>query len=304
MHKRRNRIIIKKEAIKYDIPEDFNELKINIITTTNEIDTYYSFLPSSYQNWKKLFPNCTYILGLITNKNEDSEFVKRAKKFCDKIFIYKELENVESGVQAKTTRMFLTTQFENDINIIIDIDYYLLNKKWLTEKIKPAINENKFITIGNNGYLNTRDSGKWQMCLTTAKSTIFQKILNPEKKDYTEWFNHYMNIKNPIDNKESLSNKFNNFSDESLFRYIMINHNDQQFINEIWLKQDREDFILQKAIKRIDRGWWKNSFNINKLNEGYFIDSQPLRPFDKNLVHLKPILYYLNIDINNEDLIF
>jgi hypothetical protein len=241
MHKRRNRIIIKKEAIKYDIPEDFNELKINIITTTNEIDTYYSFLPSSYQNWKKLFPNCTYILGLITNKNEDSEFVKRAKKFCDKIFIYKELENVESGVQAKTTRMFLTTQFENDINIIIDIDYYLLNKKWLTEKIKPAINENKFITIGNNGYLNTRDSGKWQMCLTTAKSTIFQ---------------------------------------------------------------DREDFILQKAIKRIDRGWWKNSFNINKLNEGYFIDSQPLRPFDKNLVHLKPILYYLNIDINNEDLIF
>ena len=27
-----------------------------------------SFLPSSYQSWKKHFPNCTYVLGLITDK--------------------------------------------------------------------------------------------------------------------------------------------------------------------------------------------------------------------------------------------
>lgn len=296
----RNRRKIKQNNTgnKYTIPEAMNDVKVNIITTTNELETYYSFLPSSYKAWKKLFPNCNYILGLISNKSEDDEFVIKCKKHTDKLYIYKELEGIESGVQAKTTRMYLSTLFDDELSIIIDIDYYLLDKNWFTNLIEI----DKFITIGNNGYLDTPDSGKWNMCLTTAKSNIFKKIINPENHSYQEWFEKYKKISDPIDNKESLSNKFINFSDESLFRYILEKHENQDYIKQIWMKQDREDFVKQIASKRIDRLYWNETCNIKKLEEGYYIDVQPLRPFDKNIKRIRPILYYL--DIEKENLIF
>lgn len=304
---RRNRKFKKEleNELKYDTSLKFDNLKLNIITTTNEIDTYYSFLPSSYQSWKKIFPNCTYVLGLITNKDEESNFVKRAKKFCDKIFIYKELEGVETGIQAKTTRMYLTTKFDEELCLITDIDFYLLNKEWFLNKIKPAIEENKFVTIGNNGYLNTSETGKWPMYYNISTSNNFKKLLNYQNLDnYKDWFNQYNNIKNPIDNKECVKNKFDNFSDESLIRYIIAKHPDKKFINNVWIKQDLEGFYKLKSRRRVDRGWWKESCNIEKIIQGHYVDCFPLRPFHKNFDQLKPILEYLKLDLFHDNIFF
>ena len=50
--------------------------------------------------------------------------------------------------------------------------------------------------------------------------------------------------------------------------------------------------------KRVDRSEW-HLLDNNKLQNDYYIDSQPLRPFDKNFIHILPLLkkmeYYINI---------
>lgn len=295
-----------------------SQKKIYIITTTNEIDTYYSFLPTSYHTWKKIFPNCVYVLGLITPKSDDSDFVKRCRELSDICYTFKPLTNVESGVQAKTTRMYLSTIF-NDIHtqkddtetlskdnvcMIVDIDYYLLRFDFVYDNIAPAFTDDKFVTVANNAYDNTPDEGKWQMTFTTAKSSIFKKLLNPNNLNYEEWFNSYQVIKDPIDRKESVGNKFSNFSDESLFRYLMVKYPDQDYIKNIWVKQNRPDFKEYKAALRIDRGWWGKSYDKFKLKEGYYIDSHPLRPFDLHANKLKPLLEYIGVDTSDENIYF
>lgn len=276
------------------------DLKIHIITTTNEIDTYYSFLPSSYHTWKKIFPNCVYVLGLISPKSDDSDFVKRCKELCDVFYCFRHLDNVESGVQAKTTRMYLSTLFEDEICMIVDIDYYLLNTQFLLDKIKPAVEDNKFVTVAHNAYDNTPDEGKWQMTMTTAKSSIFKNILNPDNLDYKQWFASFEIIKDPIDKKESVLNKFNNFSDESLFRYIINKYPNK----EIWVKQPRADFKQYRAELRVDRGWWGKSYDKFKLKNNYYIDSHPLRPFDLHANKLIPLLKYIGMDTKDENIYF
>lgn len=280
--------------------------KIYIITSTNEIDTYYSFLPTSYSTWKKIFPHCVYVLGVITDKNNDHSFVKRCKELSDICYTFKHLKNIESGVQAKTTRMYLSTLFNEEVCMIIDIDYYLLKFDFVYNNIAPAF-ENKFVTVANNAYDNTPDEGKWQMTFTSAKSSIFKKILNSDNLEYQDWFDSFKEIKNPIDNKESVANKFNNFSDESLFRYLITTYPNQEYIKNIWIKQLRPDFKEYKAALRIDRGWWGKSYNKFKLKENYYIDSHPLRPFDLHVNKLKPLLEYIGLkdeELSDEKIFF
>ena len=121
---------------------------------------------------------------------------------------------------------------------------------------------------------------------------------------YEDWFSSFKVIKEPIDKKESVSNKFVNFSDESLFRYLLLKHKDQEFIKDVWVKQNRPDFKLYKAALRIDRGWWGQSYNKFKLKEGYYIDSHPLRPFDLYANKLKPLLEYIGVDTKDEHIYF
>jgi hypothetical protein len=243
-------------------------------------------------------------LGLVTEKSEDTFFVKRCKELSDICHIFKPLLNVESGVQAKTTRMYLSTLYDEEVCMIIDIDYYLLKFDFIYDNIVPVFNEDKFVTVANNAYDNTPDEGKWQMTFTTARSSIFKKILNPNNLNYEDWFESYRKIENPIDNKESIGNKFTNFSDESLFRYLIVRYPDQEYIKDVWVKQNRPDFKQYRASLRIDRGWWGKSYNKFKLWEGYYIDSHPLRPFDLHANKLKPLLQYIGIDVSDENIFF
>ena len=190
--------------------------------------------------------------------------------------------------------MWLCSLYEDNICTNVDIDQYLLNFDWFKNKIKEA-NNDKFVCIGHNMYLNTEHTGKWQMSFTTAKSTIWKKIINPNSLKFQDWINKNKIISDPIDNKESLSLPFTKFSDESLLRYFVVKHPNSNFISNVLHKENREDGQLLKCKKRVDRGWWYR-FNINLLHNNYYIDSQPLRPFNKNYLHLKPLLMFIGID--------
>ena len=274
-----------------------------VITSTNEIDLYIEFVPTTYQMWKK-YIDCIYILVVVTDKSEDHPLIKRLKNFCDEIYIFKPLDNIHTGIQAKTLRMWMASQFDNNICTLTDIDQYLFDFDWLKTCISPAWNENKFVEIGHNAYWDTSENGKFPMYYTTAPSNIFSKIINPHNiRNFNDWFIRFKNITDPIDNKEQIGPNFNAFSDESLFRYLIEKHPDQSFINDVIIKVIREDFKQMKASRRLDRARWPNiQLNNEWLNTRNYLDCNPLRPFNKYSNYIMPILVWMNLDISKENI--
>ena len=271
-------------------------IKHYIITTTNEIDTYYSFLPTVYRMWKKHLPECIFVLGVITDKNKDSQFVKRCEELSDECFVFKTYQGIHTGVQAKTTRMYLATKYNTDICTLVDIDQYILNFNWLNENLQPVFdNPNKMVSIGYNGYVDTISEGKWQMPFTTATSNLFKKIVNYNNyTTYEDWLFSFRSIPNPIDYKEQITNPFDRFSDESLLRYIIKKHPECKSIENNHIKQDYKDYIKQKSPYRLDRSRW-NQLDIYKLYNNYYLDCFPIRPFNNHFISLIPVLHYLDI---------
>ena len=276
-----------------------------IVSCTNENPIYHTFVPTVYQMWKILIPECKFILGYVGNKEKDDPFVKRLSEFCDELHCFKLIPGVTEGCQAKTTRMYLATLYNTNVCSILDIDQYVLNVKWFLDKIKPSFTEKKFVAIGHNHYYGTPDNGKFPMAYSSAPSDIWKKIINPKNLSYTSWFEYISNLPNPIDNKENPKNVFNRFSDESLLRYLLERHEDREFIKNVLIKIEREDVPPRQhfCTRRVDRGWW-NKLDLNLLKQNYYIDSNPLRPFNSNFNHIAPILQYLKIKGNKKDLFF
>ena len=270
-----------------------------IIASTNDNPTYYTFLPTVYKMWKKYIPDCVFVLGFVGTKEENDPFVQKLKNFCDEFYYYKTLEGVQEGCHAKTIRMYMATLFGENICTLIDIDLYLLNLKWLLDKIEPAFTDNKFVSIGYNIYDNTNDEGKFPMCYSTASGNVWKKLININNLSYEDWFKYISNISDNIDNKENITNPFNNFSDESLLRYLIVRHEDQEWIKNKHAKLKREDCERCVAKKRLDRGWWPkecNYLNVDYIRNRDIIDVVPRRPFNKNLNFILPVLIYIGIN--------
>lgn len=274
----------------------------HIITTTNYNPTYYTFLPTVYKMWKKFFPESTFVLGFVGTLPENHEFITRLKTFCDEFHYFKTIKNVTEGCQAKTTRMWLASKYDDSVCTVVDIDLYILKPEWLKNNIKPAFTDNKFVSIGANAYIGTAEEGKFPMYYTTASSNIWKKVINYQNYNYQDWFNHIFNLPNLIDNKENPKNPFNRFSDESLLRYFVVRHPEQEWMNNVHLKVNRKNYKLGlKPSCRLDRSWWPkecNTSNMNYLKQHDYIDCFPVRPFNKNIDKLLPVLEYLGINDN------
>lgn len=255
-----------------------------IITSTNESNTYIQFWPTVAELWK----NYGYepILAFITNRNKNDELVKNLEKF-GKVELFKPINKINSGNQAKITRLYLST-IQNCICTIVDIDAYLLNINEFNKWIKNYESD-KLLAIGGNAYLKSPEEGKFPMMYTTAHSEIFKKI-NPNNNSYNDLLNSW-NLK-LIDNKENIFNEHNQFSDESLLRALIIKHKIK--INNI----NRDDFVGMKATKRLDRANWK--IDSDKLKSNFYIDCCPDRPLDKK--KMKPVFEHLNLKNWNVDI--
>lgn len=290
--------------------EKFEQIKENftqenkkhiIITTTNENKTYCGFVPSVYQMWKKNYPNCHFVLGVISNKDREDDYIKRLEEFSDDFYLFKNEEDVDSGVQAKVSRLYLSTLYDQEVVTIVDVDQYIFDFEWMKIKLEPAF-DRKFVSLAYEAYIRTPDRGKWPMPYTSAPSDIFKKIVNYNNIDnYKDWLNSLKKISKPIDNKECIRNKFDKYSDESTLRYLVETHPERKSIYDIWVKVKREDAtVYNEAKKRLDRWNWDRQFNTAKLKNGYFLDCWPVRPFEKNFDKLKPLLEHMNLDLSKD----
>ena len=181
--------------------------------------------------------------------------------------------------------------------MIGDIDMYILNKTETWEKWFSKVEEDKLLCISANkgGPYSGSDVGKFPMAFTSAKSSVWEDIVNPDKLSYVDLFKSWYNL-SVCDNMESVNKPFKNFSDESLLRaliYLWDGYNNKHaYYHPKCLNVERDDWN-GLASRRIDRCRWY--IDVDKLNSGYYYDSQPVRPFNKNIDKIKPILNYIGI---------
>lgn len=267
-------------------------MNFTVITSVNNNNTYKGFVESSVKMWNNF--GFKVKIGVIQDETDyDKEFDKiiRQENLNAELIKFKHIKKIDTGCQAKVTRMYLASLEENFI--ITDLDLYVLNfgklKSWLNN-----YDGNNILAIGGDMY-SGKSKGKFPMYYTSGSGESLRKIINPNNLSYKELLSSWKKLKPEYDGKESLGNTFSNFSDESLLRRLIQNSPHKNKITHInRLKQsNKKDY--ENNVKRIDRHWnWK--LNKDKLYNGEYIDCFPKRPLNKKDPTIQEIFKYLKIN--------
>lgn len=271
------------------------EKKLNIVLSTNDNPIYFPFLEKTVNLYKQLGHN-VYVSYVTKKTNPDLSHLP-----VDQILYIQEVSGFESGIQAKLARTFFAAQIEKHVPVtLLDVDQFVINFKWLQDNINNNISDRyDLLAFGANGYkmrdgsYNPNICGKFALYFTTAYPSGFKKLLNiTSSTSFEDLLHMYSSINNPRDGYECTKNKFKHFSDESLFAWLIREHN-------ISCKHiDMPDWNFCQSKRRIDRninimlnsqtpGFDKNFWYQNKLTEqqrqlimdDYFIDVFPNRPY-------------------------
>ena len=263
-----------------------------IITAINENDTYTGFIPLMSLAWQKL-TQIEPVIGFVTFRNENDEFVKKIKKFGD-VRLFEPIDNIDSGIQAKITRMYLASskEFFEENCMIVDVDMIPLSKDVMG--VFEEAPENHLVKWGydhpafNEG---TPDYGKWPMDRTTASGKIFNDIINPLNLEYRELLKSWGGCKKH--GKEDVTLPFNMFSDESLLRLLYENWGERETKTYCLSRLKLEDRLLCRRLDRAYPEQWVGL--LGKLRENKFIEMHGARPFLEYLHLYREILEHLDL---------
>jgi hypothetical protein len=268
---------------------------MNFIISVNDDPTYFPFLEKVVPLYKS-FGHEVNVAYVTKDRNE-----KILDIDCDSLMILDEVDGYESGIQAKLARSFYASKLEEEkVYTLLDVDQFLINFKWLEEKIDENYSKDyDLLAFGANGYKtgrfppNPNIDGKFPMYFTSATPRGFRKLYDIDRDcEFSDLLSRYSVIENPRDGYESTKNPFRRFSDESLFAW-MIRERD------IKVKHvDLEKWRFQSSGNRIDRApevmvrWRLPNFDLNfwqqkKLSiqqkqmilNMYFFDVFPARPY-------------------------
>lgn len=274
-------------------------MKKNVLVSSNYNPLYIQYVPLVCSAWKKWGYNP--ILTLITDKpKEEWEWMK---EYCE----VRQIEpnrNYDEGIFSKVSRFFSYYE-EKGINMVSDIDMLPLNKKYFDDLFQLLINrndygysiKNKFISASHDAYLNAVNSWagpieylKFPGAYMLASNDMWKDIINPNSLSKDDLLKSFENL-NKFDNKESILNHYNNFSEESLIRslYYTFDNNSEHIV-----KIQRGWLANGHAERRLDRDDWR--FDINKLQRDEYIDSHLPRPLQNNQDKIKPLVDYLGLD--------
>lgn len=267
----------------------------NIVTCIDQNKKYTEFVPLWSFAWKRI-TNANLIIGFI-EENRDDDFVKKIKKY-GQVITFPKMNQVDSGIQAKITRMIIAAdERQKDTNcMIVDIDMIPLNEKVL-EPFKGIPDDAQLVKWGGDhpSYAKGKpDFGKWPMDRTVVENAFFKRVINPKDLNYQQiieqWFDYN------ITGRESVKLPFNVFSDESLLKALIHTYETKESI-KIY---DLPRMCLEKKMMsgRLDRAnltkWKKNTINEKLINKEIF-EVHGVRPLIKNIGHYGPILEFFNL---------
>jgi len=279
---------------------------MNIIISYNDNPIYSEFVHPFLRYYNKL-GLAVHVAYVGNNPPTDLE--------CADFIQLKPVDGIDIGIQAKLARSYVARTFDpNFILTLSDIDMFILCIDWYRNSIKKFQNylldgSLDLVGFGANGYklfegFRPDIDNKWTIPYTTVTSRGIQKLFNTSVYETFESFiKRFTVIENPIDGKESTANKFENFSDESLYRYVAM----KSFARIAHV--DIPEFYFQRAGARIDRveenfkifknqtfgeGFWNQPcLTINQrkeIQEKKYIDLWPKRPYSKYKILIDEIL--------------
>lgn len=233
----------------------------NVVTVINDRQEYTEFLPLFRLAWKKMY-NIDPLVGVINgNYSED------LSPYC---FFPRDF-NIDSGIQAKISRMFLATQLTG-CTMVVDIDMIPVDNGFFN--VIRDVNDGQLIQWGYDhpAYSIYINRGKWPMDKTCAHQKTWLKIVNPNNLTYEDWIKSLYGI---TENMCNIKNSFSNFSDESLLKYLLdkSGHTD---ICKIERSKYNNKQYKGNLYGRLDRNEILNNYNI----EDYFEVHGP-RPYSQ-----------------------
>jgi len=186
------------------------------------------------------------------------------------IYKFKKIENVNVGLQAQISRLYVTKFFKNKICLTSDIDMFPISKSYFVNDIEKH-NNDSLIIFSSDAY----GDGRYPMCYNAASGELFNNIL---KLDDT--------FKDFCLRLSSMDLRWD--TDEMYFGKMVNDYPNQNLI--IKLKRGFAGY----ASNRIDRACWGYSKDL--LKDAY-IDCHSLRPY----ISHKNVINNLVKDINECD---
>ena len=288
-----------------------------IITSSNELQTYLEFWPIVSTVWKNAGFKIT--MNFITKRKDDDILVKELREYGE-VNLIEPIEGISDSILAKTSRMVSCCDYTNEVCCIVDIDDLPLNIDFLTDCaaefdencIGAMLGTRVYADTINKKYPGTKDSiGKFPIPYTVGKGSVFKEIINPNNLNFIDLLNSWKNLKQDIfDGFESVSNNYKNFSDESLFRYLINKwkHKHTRFIQNPSLKYCRAAGMQKRKYQlanhisdgskdengKVLRVRWGN-FDLKKLKNNYYVDVSSLRPYSIRYNDMKDVLNFIGI---------
>jgi len=271
----------------------------HILLSSDDTQKFYSFWPSVSYHWNSM--GYKVHLAFITNLNENDELIKNIKSYGDTVFLFKPSNKYNIEIQSKLVRFYISKFFPDEITCVLDIDFYTVDNHKHAEELVTCdvLNGNKIATLGYNAYINYPTLNN----INNVKKGVYRFPATPTigkgKKIFTIFCNdinlNFYNFLDNIQKNTSLNLKIVK-SDEELL--LDLNIKRIEWVNNNIIYNIREDFMgpngsyTMHATNRIDR--CNNClFNIDKLNNFYYIDLCPSRPYNKNEIEF--LLDYLKI---------
>jgi|ETNvirnome_2_300_1030623.scaffolds.fasta_scaffold01248_8 hypothetical protein len=266
-----------------------------IITSINDNPTYRDFVPLVSKVWQKLF-GLELIIGYVTDKEASDPAVRALEAYGD-IRLFAPMEGVDSGVQAKVSRLALASseEFVDENCMIVDIDMVPLTTEVLD--VFEEVPENKLVKWGYDhpAFTGTPDTGKWPMDRTTAKGSLFRELINPKGLDYEDLLSSWKHVRRY--GKESILLPFTGFSDESLLRLLYEDWDKRYTHTHLLSRHTLEDTMLCRRLDRSQPHMWENL--EDKLKDNMFIEVHGIRPLKDNIDAYKEILTFFNLRIKD-----
>lgn len=261
-----------------------------VITAINENSLYTEFLPATYKAWSRL--GVEVVVGVVAKSITDGNLVNWASKHSDALYVFSKIDSVDSGIQAKVTRMCLACN-EQEHTAIVDVDMIPLSAGFVNSYDEVPDDHLAKFGAEHPAFQREPDIGKWPMHGTAANGETFREIINPSSLSYKElilsWSGGF-----PEDPRSKVSNVFGSFSDESLLRCLYSR----------WKNKDRTTCIERTKAGDFDQhpdgGYTvygrlcrSKHHDLEQIDVSRYFEAHGPRPFSANLEWYGKILDHL-----------
>lgn len=252
-----------------------------IVISTDENEKYIQFWPLVSKAWKKYFPEIKVDLAFVTDKDRDDPYILKMSKYGS-VTVFNTIDGIPNGNLAKVARYFLASRYLDDVCVCYDIDSLPMQRNYLVNLIQQRMN-GFMLAVGAEVYKNTPHEGKFPAGFFTATGSLFERLFNPNKCEFTDAVCEFKSLQ-VFDQKESICNKPENFSDESLIRALIK-------LNGMHDKIQHVTRNVNPDVQWIDRSRW--SINKDRLLSDGYTECNMLRPLSNHYYAMIPVIEHI-----------